>query len=551
MTKIVGIDFGTVNVRIAQRDGDDETRQCEIGIDNPELMPAVIAFRKQPNGEVETLVGEAANALANDSDTIVVRNIKRLATVSDKVLKDVIDWYFEQKETSWDEWLDPETRSIRLWDGNAVSSEEAIKLILKEAIDRAGLAGEVAEWRAGCPVSSDLAYRKALIAALDELGCEGRVEWVVEEPLLLLALGMGIGTLVSGELCMVYDLGGGSFDCAVARVEDGGLTVYANEGLPRGGSDIDRLLAQEGISDWNDERVSGILEDDRFVNETLMAMLNAYHKANTILKLPDDEGEYNHNLNWSGGIESMIADIDKFLVTGGPTESPHFLAKLKDALGESGAEKMMTADELVATAGITYMKTNAKLTALSHGACYMGGNSYVSVTVDRVPATITLTVTDGRESKQNTYAAFQRMPYRNSLANHEGAWVALESEQPKTYRVVVENADGVVLHDSEEHPMRMPRDGYLGPVADCAQLVIDRFGSVWVRLAAGSPNVPQPIQDDVVILRTPPWQTGLQEEVMEKLEEIQRRREEERKARMLDNLWPKPLIRPGSVPPKT
>ena len=509
MTKIVGIDFGTVNVRIAQRDDDSETMQCAIGIgDNPWWMPAVIAFRKQPNGELETVVGEAADALSSDPDAIVVRNIKRLATASDKSLKDVIEWYFEQKGTSWDDWLDPATRSIRLWDDNAVSSEEAMKLILKEAIARAGLAGEVAEWRAGCPVSSDLAYRKALIAALDELGCEGRVEWVVAEPLLLLALGMGRGTLASGELCMVYDLGGGSFDCAVARVEDGGLTVYANEGLPRGGTDIDRLLKQAGI-DWNDERVSEILEDDGFVNETLMAMLNAYHKAGAILKLPDDEGEYSHNLNWSGGIESMIADIDKFLITGGPTESPHFLAKLEEALGESGTEKMMTADELVEEAGMEYLE-DAKLTALSHGACYMRDNQFFPVSVDRAPATITLTVSDGCNTEEDSYEAFSRMPYRNPNAPYKGHWVTLQSDDAKTYLVVAENADGEILRDTNgrpmrvEHPMRMPRDGYIGPVADRAKLVIDRFGSVWVRLQAGSPDIPQPLEDNVVIWRTPP-----------------------------------------------
>lgn len=560
MTKIVGIDFGTTNVRIAQRDNGGDTASCAIGMGRSETgdewvptgdewMPAVIAFTKQPNGDVETVIGEAANALpTDDPNTIVVPNIKRLATASDQNVREVIEWYFERRGTDWPKRLDAQNRSIRAWDKD-VSSEEAVKLILKEAIARAGLAGEVAEWRAGCPVSSGLPYRKALIDALDELGCKGRVEWVVEEPLLLLALGMGIGTLVSGELCMVYDLGGGSFDCAVARIEDGGgLTVYANEGLPRGGSDIDRLLEQAGI-DWNDGRVSEILENDGLVNETLMAMLNAYHKAGAMLKLPDEEGEYSHNLNWSGGIESMIADIDKFLITGGPTESPHFLAKLEEALGESGAKKMMTADELVEEAGIDYM-ANAKLTALSHGACYMVGNQHFPVSVDRVPATITLTVSDGHHTDEDAYEAFSRMPYRNPKESHEGRWVTLQSDGAKTYRVVIKNADGEVIHDSEEHPMRMPRDGYIGPIADRAMLVVNRFGSVWVRLAAGSSNVPQPLEDDIVILRSPIWQTGLQKDVMEKLEEIERRREEERKARMLHNLYPKPLIRPASVPPK-
>ena len=50
MTKIVGVDFGTTNVRIAQWDVDEDDRpmSCEIGTTvNPYTMPAVIAFERQ------------------------------------------------------------------------------------------------------------------------------------------------------------------------------------------------------------------------------------------------------------------------------------------------------------------------------------------------------------------------------------------------------------------------------------------------------------------------------------------------------------------------
>ena len=537
MTKIVGIDFGTTNVRIAQRDNGGDTESCAIGRDGNEWMPAVIGFTKQPNGDVQTVIGEAANDLANAPNAIVVPNIKRLATASDRNVREVIEWYFERNGTDWGEWLDPQNRSIRVWDEKTVSAEKAVKLILKEAIARAGLAGEAAEWRAGCPVSCDLAYRNALTAALDELGCGGKVAWITEEPLLLLALGNGIGSRALGEdgndggLYMVYDLGGGSFDCAVARIEGDRLTVYANEGMPQGGADIDRLLAQAGINDWNDERVSEILDDGGFITETLTAMLNAYHKANTILKFTEDEGEYVPNLNWSKGIKSMTDDIDKFLVVGGPTENPYFLTKLKEALGGVSAEKIVTSDYMVQAAGRTDIN-DARITALSHGACYMVGKQYFPVSVDRVPATITLTVSDGCDTEEGAYEAFSRMPYRNPNAPYEGRWVALKSDGAKTYRVVAENADGDVFRDSKgrpmrvEYPMRMPRDGYIGPIADRVKLVIDRFGSVWVRIAAGYPNVPQPLEDNVVIWRTPPWQTDLQKAAMDTLEEIQRQREE-------------------------
>lgn len=592
MKKIVGIDFGTTNVRIAQWDSDDDklpSSSREIGrIPIRRFwMPAVIAFEKLPDGKVEVKIGERADILDdNDPNAVVVRNVKRYATASDENVRKVLEWSLTPKGGDaevgpWPDWMDMSNLSIRAWDG-PVSVQEAIKLILKEAISRAGLAGEAAEWRAGCPVSSDLAYRKALIAALDELGCGGRVEWVSEEPLLLVALGDARGTLTPGSY-MVYDLGGGSFDCAVVEIEDGEdengedkrwLTVYAQEGLLIGGVDIDSLLinwlgykgriydlrfAKEQLSpgtesvpigDDGSELTSGefkaALEKSGFFNQTLAAMLAAYGKAKTIWKRADESspyGEYIAPSGWSQRIQSMADDIDKFLVVGGPTNNPYFVDKLEGILGEG---KVVTAANIAQATDEE--RNDSAITALSHGACYMGGNSYIPVTADRVPATITLTVTDGRESKQDAYVAFQRMPYRNPLANHKGDWVTLESEGPKTYRVVVENSDGVVLHDTEEHPMRMPRDGYLGPLADRAMLVIDRLGSVWVRLGAGASEVPQPIEDDVVILRTPPWQTGLQKEVMEKLEEIQRQREEDQKARDIRNLWPKPLIRPGSAP---
>ena len=46
---------------------------------------------------------------------------------------------------------------------------------------------------------------------------------------------------------MVYDIGGGSFDCALAQVEDNGrMVVYGADGDPSlGGVDIDDLLKKE------------------------------------------------------------------------------------------------------------------------------------------------------------------------------------------------------------------------------------------------------------------------------------------------------------------
>ena len=171
-------------------------------------------------------------------------------------------------------------------------------------------------------------------------------------------------------------------------------------------------------------------------------------------------------------------------------------------------------------------------------------NPYPRVTVDRVPATITLKVTsgDGSESKEDTYVAFHRplYHYRNlSLAvPYIGDWVELESKGNASFQVLITDADGEVILDTKEYlpntgefpigvlPMRTRlQDGYLGPLANRARLVIERLGSIRVELGAGREDVVNPLVETNIEFRNPPWQTGLQEEVRKRLEEIQRQRE--------------------------
>ena len=581
MTKIIGIDFGTVNVRISQRDAtsEDGPSICQIGSPaspNPKWMPAVIAFRMNPGEtKVETLVGEEADVLDDSDDIVVVRNIKKYATSSDAVVRAVMQWDYDRgMGKSWPTWINLEDRSIRVWN-ETMSSEEAMKLILKEAITRAGLAGEAAEWRAGCPVSSDLTYREALIAALDELGCEGKVEWIAEEPLLFLALGKALGTISeTPSLYMVYDLGGGSFDCSVVGVDGDSWAVYGQDGLPEGGMDIDEELrkkldykgpmhelrdAKERLSSETPEirlsdgsvlttKIANDVEGG-FFDQTLMAMLTAYSRAKMIWAHPDEIPEYGGHVDIGGGVEgvkNMVADIDKALVVGGPTGSPYILRRLKEIF----EDKMMTAGDIAQSAGRTDMTAGEiRITALAYGAGYMPDNSYSYATVDRTPATITLKVANEGESKQDTYEAFRRTvyQYRNPTlaASYRGDWISLESEGQSAYQVLVTNADGKEIYDSGQVTMRMPRDGYLGPRANRIRLVIEGTGAICVQLGAGFENVANPDMYKRTVWKNPPWQTGVQVRVMEELEKRQRQREEEERRRRLANLDPLPYNDPS------
>ena len=580
MTKIVGIDFGTSNVRIAQWDGDVETesQSCEItDAGDTHVMPAVIAFQRTQDGNVQTLVGDNADVLDDEEDVqVVVRNVKRWALTRDEYALRHLIWSLPDAELPNWLYLDKETRSIQAL-GETLTFGEAIRMILREAISKAGLEGSVAEWRAGTPVSGDLAYRQELVSALDELGCGGKVTWITEEPILPFAFGDALGAVQDGSF-LVYDMGGGSFDCAVVQKIGDDLTVFAQDDLPTlGGMDIDdRLKAMKGyngsvrdLRDAKEQLYSGgstesvnitddgvytLSRDDveealvkgEFMRQTLMSMLNAYKKAKLLWKRPADDDEdapvYGELLAsskavWSLNVQDMADDIDYVLVVGGPTRIPYFAEQLRLIFGE---DKIITANDLALAGGRSDID-NAALTAVSHGACYMFGgeneNRYIPLTVDRIPARMTLSVTDGNATVQDSYEPFDRLvatkpvaPYVGEMlyrrAVNEGESSTLNPAPDSFYTVLIEDADGNRIEEYGPFEMRMPRDGYTGPRADRVRLIVDRLGSVWVELGAGFTHVPKPSSDIVSIVRHPIWQTEAQRNVIDELHERQRRYEE-------------------------
>ena len=588
MTKIVGIDFGTTNVRVAEWDttAGRDASSSQIGSGEP-WMPAVLSFHRSPIGDVEIKVGEDADIEDDGPDVEVVRNVKRWALVSDEYVREQLKRSAHQGDISCPKWLNSDTRSIQLWN-ETLPIEEALKMIIKEAISRAGLTGVKAEWRAGCPVGSDLTYRKALASALEELDCTGRIEWITEEPLLFLSFADRIASLPDGSY-LVYDLGGGSFDCAVVSKEGQELTVYSEEGLPAlGGMDIDDRLSQrlgyggkarilriakETLSDdaepvqlvggktLTQQDVDAVLEDGKYIEKTLDAMLRAYRKAKLLWQRPAGSPPYGESLGsgtvWSLGIEDMTRDIDRVLVVGGPTRIPYIRNGLRDIFG---AQKVVLAEDLVLAAGRAGIG-DASLTALSHGACYMYGKQYMPVTVDRVPANITLRVRHGASTLEDRYEAFQCLPeeplapYNGDLLDadhHKAPWSNVDPNEDKLYSVSIESPDGDALYPSGNEPtwreMRMPRETHTGPRADRIRLIVDRLGSVWVELGAGFTHVPRPLKDIVPIVEYPVWQTATQKRVMQRLHEEQRKHEKEEADRLHHTLTHNPFghgVRPG------
>ena len=552
--QVVGVDFGTTNVRIATWDSDGELtpRPLLIGQGGESTMPAVIAFQRQAD-RISTVIGEDADELVDDEDTIVVRNIKRWALSSDLF----VQWHLDAFRSSPPEWWNPETRGVKAF-GEEFPIWDVIRQILAEAFRRATQAGlsDAFEWRAGCPVQADLEYRSELAAALAEFGGENRVSSVFEEPILFLVLANRLGTLQPGSY-LVYDLGGGSFDCALAEVEtDGQMVVYASSGDPlRGGSTIDQLLmnrldynesprllrlAKEQLSPSNpaqafaNTRVTlSDLEDElkksQFIDWTRVAMREAYISAKVIWKwdeeAPTQGGSNIPSLRLGNMATAFTKDLDRIILFGGSTRSPFFRQRLAETFG---AEVIVAAESLIPA-----QIPDPELTGLSMGACYAFSESRAPLYIRRLPARITL-----RNTRTGASVAYE--PYRNFapndfVPNFSPAHPFISAPLPQAdararYELTVSDPDGVVIQTQRVNvansaTTRSPR------------LVIDALGRIGVE-NNGSVSIE---------IDAPPWQTPRQREVLQSAIDNRAQAEQSRRERAVrmftDNLFGYELMR--------
>ena len=542
--EIVGIDFGTTNVRISTWDPDDPNAGLPqsrlIGRGDTTVMPVVVALQRQTAGDVTVVVGEDADSLEDRDNTLVIRNIKRWALSGDAFVK----WRLEVTETDWPTWWNPELGCIEAW-GRHFQVYDLISAILKEAVGRAGLP-ERFEWRAGCPVQAGYDYRSMLAKVLGDIAGQGRMEWVIDEPVLFLAAAQRNidpdSQLRLRGRYLVYDLGGGSFDCALVDVrDDGEMIVYGADGDPLlGGSNIDRVLsdkfggaenllrlAKEQVSPdnpsvpfggsaaltWAD--VEAELKRGKFVTRSMMAMRDAYISALTAVDegsvtRPDEEtGEV--RFVWQRDYSDLEQYLDGVIMFGGPTRSPYFSENLSRWFGET---KVMLARDLIG--GVA----DPELTGVSMGACYFPSGDNFHRVPTRLPYRVALENTStGRDEDRVQYRPHQHFVDNFKPADQfESPWLSQERDNPQEYELTITDPDGVVLEQQSV-------DGYLEPgnrqPATGLRLVIDRLGPVYVEKR--SEGVGLPWTKRITIVEQPPWQT---QEQRDKIESLRRRQSE-------------------------
>jgi molecular chaperone DnaK len=277
---IIGIDLGTTNSLIAYND-----RGVPTVIPDPQtldpLLPSVVYF---PLDGVAPVVGEAAKQYLSTEPDRTVYSAKRLMG---KGLADV------QAETATLSYrLSPDYADvvrIDLGDGVVKSSPEIAAYVLRALKERA-------ERRLGEPVTKAVitapayfndAQRQATKDAGEIAGLE--VVRIVNEPTAA-SLAYGLQNRETATIA-VYDLGGGTFDISLLRLEDGIFEVLATGGDTHlGGDDFDEALARMLLEEAGQiEPDAAMRSHARLAAEAAKRSLTEHKTATVEIALPNGD----------------------------------------------------------------------------------------------------------------------------------------------------------------------------------------------------------------------------------------------------------------------
>ncbi len=562
--QVVGVDFGTTNLRISTWD----SRQADspdpkiIGAQGGKTMPTVVALRRQANGKIDILVGDAADALSDGADTLVIPIIKQLALSTD----DYVEWHLKNRGdadggVTWPPpYWNPQTRCIEAF-GEQFPVWDLVGEVLKQAFQRANINGDF-EWRAGCPVHADLRYRAGLADTLGRVtGKRGEYHWLLEEPVLFLLAARRSGELNDGSY-LVYDVGGGSFDCALVEVAGEEMLIFGAEGHPQlGGSYIDswldrhfqsqghyfqRQLLRQGketlslsnpsYSIQNAELtladMQTALKKLRFLEQSESVSRDAYVGAKMLWSRPQGPGyfptgEVLHQYSdtketsfvWQLTRDDLASEVDAIILFGGQTKS-HFF---KEYLGKRfAATQIITADDL------DKQGFDLAITGASIGACYSWEPSYNPQKVGYIPTyanrlPVSVTLQDLQTGKSVEYQPFQHFtpssmkPFDDFVSSDSLPEHPSDPHSEQRYELTVTDLEGVVLERTSVDPHIDTR-----LIGSTLRLVIDRQGRVGVEQESETSSAKR-----FLVLDNTPWQTDLQREFLNQAFEEDRKYREE------------------------
>jgi molecular chaperone DnaK len=367
MAKIIGIDLGTTNSCVAVVDV--TTPQVMANREGSRTTPSVVGFTE----DSERLVGQIAKrqAITNPFNTVfaIKRLIGRKYDTSEVArAKQVLPYQIVPADNG--------DMKVKIRD-REYSPEEISAFVLMEIKSFAEefLGEPVTEAIITVPAYFNDSQRQATrdagkIAGLDVLR-------IINEPTAA-ALAYGLENKQNQRIA-VYDLGGGTFDISILKLEDGLFEVLSTSGdTYLGGEDFDKRIIDWLIEGF--QRETGIsLADDRMALQRLKeAAERAKHElsvaAESRVTLPfisaDASGPKHLNsvltrFEFEKMVEDLIqrtidpvndalkeagltaADIDEVVLVGGQTRMPRVVEAVQKAFGKE-PNRNINPDEVVA-----------------------------------------------------------------------------------------------------------------------------------------------------------------------------------------------------------
>src|SRR5271165_1854253 len=262
--RIVGIDLGTTNSLVAYMEGASPV--VIPGEDGLNLVPSVIALDE--NGQI--IVGNAARRYLIETPDRAVYSVKRLMGRGVEDVQDELKYFpFRLAEN-----IQPgEVLRIRLGEMEFTPSEISAYILrqLKRNAERY-FGGTVTKAVITVPAYFNDAQRQATKDAGRMAGLD--VLRLVNEPTAA-ALAYGLDSEKEGIIA-VYDLGGGTFDISILKLQDGIFEVIATNGDTHlGGDDIDNLLIAIALDDIHGEQGIDLRTDAEAVQAIRKAVIEA------------------------------------------------------------------------------------------------------------------------------------------------------------------------------------------------------------------------------------------------------------------------------------
>jgi molecular chaperone DnaK len=344
---IFGIDLGTTYCCIAYVD--------EYG--RPNVVPNIAGLRTTPSvvqfDGKERIVGqEAKNSSVLNPDT-TVDMVKRYMGRSN-------EYSFKYEQISY-------------------TPEEISSFILRKLVQDAEqqTSYKITDVVITCPAYFGIPEREATAKAGEIAGLN--VRSIINEPTAA-AIAYGINEQTD-QTVLVYDLGGGTFDVTIIKIESGNITVVCTDGDHYlGGRDWDEIIVGYLAGEW--QKQIGSSEDPLESSETLQDLKEKAEKAkqtltgreNTAIRIVHDSQSARIDLTrekFDELTDSLLSrtieltkqaiaeaskrgvhDFDELLMVGGSTRMPQVARRLKAEFNKE--PKFSDPDEAVAKGAAIY-----------------------------------------------------------------------------------------------------------------------------------------------------------------------------------------------------